>query len=366
MCVSLSKQSAIKFVAFKGQNGLLDFIGSKYFDLLRHMITAANQQGMNVFEISPVFDLEHSKTIIEPTGQEKGYWAGACGAAYDPETKTYYLSYRVREPRPVRGGICRIAESKDGENFKTIWSATKESLNSDSIEKSSLIKGPEGLWWMYISYVDPIDKRWKIDLMKAAHPSEFQINERKEVLKAAQTGTEGVKDPFAFFLNGKMHLLVSYATGLHSANESQKEAMHATGDIYNTGLTKSCSGLAVSDDGENFEWLGNIFAPSDNGWDKYASRINSFIYRAPFFLGFYDGSSKVEENYEERTGLAVSLDLLHWKRLTPSGPHIESPHLTGSIRYIYPIDLGSEVVIYYEYTRADGAHEIRMNRIHQI
>ena len=330
------------------------------------MSTTSNHQNKNIFEIVPLFDPDESKVIIEPTGQEKGYWVGACGAAYDPETETYFLSYRVREPRPVRGGICRIAEGKDGENFKTIWSTTKEALESDSIEKSSLIKGIDGLWWMYISYVDPKDKRWKIDLMKAAHPSEFQISNRKEVLTAAQTGTEGIKDPFAFYMDGKIYLLISYATGLGSPDSSQKEEMHVTGDIYNTGLTKSCSGLAVSDDGENFEWLGDVFSPSESGWDKYASRLNSFIYRAPFFLGFYDGSSKVEENYEERTGLAVSLDLKTWHRLTPEGPHVESPHQTGSIRYIYPIDHGNEVILYYEFTRADGAHEIRMHRIDQI
>lgn len=330
------------------------------------MKDVTNRHDINEFASQLIFDPAESSLVISPTGNEKGYWVGACGAAYDPDTGYYYLVYRVREPRPVRGGICRIAESADGENFETIWETTKEDLDSDSIEKSALIKGKDGKWNLYISYVDPKDKKWKIDLIKADHPSKFQISERREVLTAAQTNCEGVKDPFAFNYNGRLHLLVSYATGKDTASQEEKTQMHATGDIYNTGLTKSCSGLAVTDDGENFEWLGDIFSPSESGWDQYASRINSFLYRPPFFLGFYDGSAKVEENYEERTGLAVSLDLRQWHRLTPDGPHVESPYQTGSIRYIYPIDHGNEVIFYYEYTREDGAHEIRMNRVNHL
>lgn len=320
-------------------------------------------QTKNVFKSAQLFDLADSKVVIEPTGNEKGYWVGASGLAYDDESKTYFLVYRVREPRPVRGGICRIAESKDGIHFTTILEIKKEELASDSIEKSAILKHSDGSWSLYISYVDPEDKRWKIDHAKAQHPSEFQISDLKPILTAASTNTEGVKDPFAFYLDNKVYLLVSYATGLATPSDGEKHDMHATGDIYNTGLTKSCSGLAVSKDGENFEWLGDVFSPTDSGWDQYASRLNSFIYRAPFYLGLYDGSAKVEENYEERTGLAVSLNLTDWHRLTPDGPHIESPHQTGSIRYMYPIDHGDHVMLYYEFTRADGAHEIRVNKI---
>ena len=315
------------------------------------------------FAKAPVFNPEDGQVIIEPTGSGNGYWVGACGVTYDPASSKYYLSYRVREPRPVRGGFCRIAESTDGIHFSTIWETTKEAYQSDSIEKSSLLKGPDGQWLFYTSYVHPEHKKWKVDLMKADSPDRLDISSRKEVLCPLEIGCEGVKDPFAFNMDGKIYLLVSYATGIDQATEDQARAMHATGDIYNTGLTKSSTGLAVSNDGENFEWLGDIFAPSQDGWDKYASRLNSFIYRPPFFLGFYDGSAKVEENYEERTGLAVSLDLMNWSRLTPDGPHVVSPHQTGSLRYCYPVDFGGHVKVYYEYCRPDGSHEIRMNSI---
>ena len=68
------------------------------------------------------------------------------------------------------------------------------------------------------------------------------------------------------------------------------------------------------------------------------------------------------ENYEEKTGIAVSLDLIHWQRLTHDGPYVVSPHATGSLRYLHPLELENEWRYYYEYARADGAHEIRMNR----
>ncbi len=324
------------------------------------MNSKAASAASKYFEKGPLLDLRESQVIIEPTGSGPGYWVGACGAVHDEESGMWYLSYRVREPRPVRGGRCRIASSPDGISFSTIWECSKEDYGSESIEKSSLLKGPDGLWWLYTSYVDPKDQRWKIDLLRARSPDAFDTSTREEVLTAAQIGCEGVKDPFAFHMDGKIYLLVSYATGITGADKAD---MHGTGDIYNTGLTRSSSGLAVSDDGINFQWLGDVFAPSEDGWDCYASRLNSFIYRKPFFLGFYDGSASVKENYEERTGLAVSIDLKTWHRLTPYGPHVVSRHQTGSLRYCYPVDHGDHVKLYYEFCRADGAHEIRMNQL---
>ena len=82
----------------------------------------------------------------------------------------------------------------------------------------------------------------------------------------------------------------------------------------------------------------------------------------PVYVGFYDGGPSHLENYEEKTGIAVSLDLIHWQRLTHDGPYVVSPHATGSLRYLHPLELENEWRYYYEYARADGAHEIRMNR----
>ena len=82
-----------------------------------------------------LFDPSEGETIIEPLGTGDGYWAGAPSVIYDQETERFYLYYRLRKPRPVRGGLCRIDQSSDGVHFETIWEATKEDFDSPSIER---------------------------------------------------------------------------------------------------------------------------------------------------------------------------------------------------------------------------------------
>ena len=43
--------------------------------------------------------------------------------------------------------------------------------------------------------------------------------------------------------------------------------LHATADAYNTGLIRSATGLATSDDGLYWQWEGPILTPRDHGWD---------------------------------------------------------------------------------------------------
>lgn len=101
-------------------------------------------------------------------------------------------NHHALEPRPVRGGHCYIAESNDGVTFTNIWHATKDQFNSPSIEKASLVQMPSGAFHLYISYVDPADNRWRIAVLTAASPSEFDPAKRQPVL-VAEKGIEGVK-----------------------------------------------------------------------------------------------------------------------------------------------------------------------------
>lgn len=317
--------------------------------------------GIKQFPSLTLFDPEQGQTVISPPADAEGNWVGACNVVFDEESSKYYLYYRVREPRPVRGGRCVIAESQDGLQFKTIWETSKESLGSTSIEKSAMIKGSNGKWRLYLSYVDPADQRWRTDVIEADSPGEFDIANRQKVFTAADLGVEGVKDPYCFTFDGRTYLLLSYAPGDPNASAEKREEMHATSDIYNTGLTKSATGLAVSEDGLKFEWLGDIFGPSEGGWDCHAARLGSLLYRPPVFIGFYDGGPTHLENYEEKTGIAVSTDLKTWHRLSVSAPAMTSPHGTGSLRYMDPLERPGETRYYYEYARADGAHELRVN-----
>lgn len=311
--------------------------------------------------LAPLFDPQEGTTVIEPHGEGKGYWVGAPSIIYDDDDHTFYLYYRIRKPRPVRGGEVRIASSKDGVRFTDIWTCKKEELNTTSIERSALMKSPDGRWFLYISYVDPKDGRWRTDVVESDRPDGFQVSQHQKVLTADDIDGEGVKDPVVFNFGGLYYMILSYAP--KPFEKLDHDVMHGTQDIYNTGITKSSTGLAISTDGINYEWQGDIFSPSESGWDSYARRIGSLLYIPPVFTAFYDGSASVEENYEERTGLAVSFDLRTFHSITPEGPRLVSPHGEGSLRYLDALQMENEVWYYYEYTRPDGSHELRMNRV---
>jgi hypothetical protein len=318
--------------------------------------------GLKRYSAVPLFDPQDGVTVIEPPAAGNGYWAGAPSACYDADTERFYLYYRLRKPRPIRGGECFIAASEDGRTFRPIWSATREAFGSDSVERSCLTKALDGRWLLYVSYVDPADGRWRIDVLEADDPAAFDPGQRLPVLTAVDVGGEGVKDPWVMVVNGLYIMLVSYAVAVPVAPE-ERERMHASGDIYNTGLTLSSSGLATSGDGRRFAWQGDVLARRPGQWDAYAARLGCLVPTAQGWFGFYDGSSAVTENYEERTGLAQSWDLRHFFRLSADGPSLVAPHGSGSLRYLDAVVRDDAIYYYYEYARPDGSHELRMNRV---
>lgn len=316
------------------------------------------------FGLAPLPDPIAGVTIVEPLSSGPGWWAGAPGAFYDAQTKAFYLYYRLRKPRHLgRGAECRIARSTDGFAFNTIWQATKDDLASPSVERSAIFRGLDGIWRLYVSYVDPEDSRWRIDVIEARSPEAFRPQDRRPIFTAGQLGIEGIKDPCVLNFGGLYYMIVSYAPRPVAVTDQQRSQMHATADVYNTGITRSHSGLALSYDGMHFDWQGDIFSPRDRGWDAYAARIGCLVYIPPVFTAFYDGSQTVAGNYEERTGLAISLDLKTFHRLSCDGPALVSPHASGSLRYLDAVQLEDAIFYYYEYARPDGSHELRANRV---
>jgi hypothetical protein len=120
--------------------------------------------------------------------------------------------------------------------------------------------------------------------------------------------------------------------------------------------------LAVSEDGIRFRWQGEVFGVG-SGWDRYQARLTSIVRSGRGFVGFYDGSAGPDQDTEERLGLAVSSDLVRWRRSSADGPWLESPHATGSLRYLDALERDGEWLLYYEYARPDGSHELRLSRV---
>jgi len=304
------------------------------------------------------FDPNEGTVIRTAASPGRGNWVGAPSITFDPVTDAFYLVYRIRRPRgvePDRGAEVRIARSQDGITFEDIWCGHKKTLDSTSIERCALACRPDGGWFLYVSFVDPADGRWRIDLTEAATADSFDLNQRTPVLTAADICVEGVKDPFLFQVAGLYQMIVSFAT---ADGDASAEALHATHDAYNTGLIRSRTGLATSDDGRTWQWEGENFGPSVSGWDKYCARIGTVWREDGVWLALYDGSADVTENYEERVGLAYSLDLLTFTRVTRDAPVMTQPNGSGALRYFDVLCHGGSTYFYYETATADGSHDL--------
>jgi hypothetical protein len=317
--------------------------------------------------VPPLFDPAAGQLVAGPPGDGPGFWAGAPSALRDPADGRFYLSYRLRRPlQEGRGGATRIAAGDDGVRFQTIWEATREQFDSPSIERCCLVKVADGLWRLYASYVDGATGKWRIDLLEAPAPAQFDPRRRRKVLTADDVDSEGVKDPYVLRVGPGWLMFVPYGPRSSVAAGASPQAMHGTaaGNVFATGLIAHPTGLAVSADGVTFRWLGDAVPPGGPGaWDRSVARVSCVVYRPPVFAVFYDGRTGEGDVYEDKTGCAISLDLRTFTKVTAGGPLLRSPYASGCLRYLEAVHLPDEqrILYYYEMARPDGAHELRVS-----
>jgi len=116
---------------------------------------------------------------------------------------------------------------------------------------------------------------------------------------------------------------------------------------------------ATSPDGVDWTWRGTALAPTPDSWDARGVRFATVVLDGPGSWALYDGRATAAENWEERTGLAVSDGNGRFVAAT-DGPLLQSPHPPNGLRYADVVALPDGTVRwFYEATRADGAHELR-------
>jgi hypothetical protein len=293
------------------------------------------------------FDPERGTVIVPAPGDGPGSWAGAPGACRDGAD--LFVAYRLRRPPPLRGYELRIAAVRDGRAVD-LWRAGKDDLGALSIERSALVRWRDR-WRLYVSYVDGGDRRWRIGLLEAPRIDSFDARDVRAVLHPDDIGMSAVKDPWLRQVDGGWLMFVSCGRG------SAAPGLHESGDALSTGIVRSETGLATSDDGVYWRWEGVVFSPSKTSWDRATARLTTAVRDADGWLGCYDGAGSVAENYEERCGLARSTDLRKWTRVSHGGPAIGTRTGPGGVRYTDVTEGGDT---FYEHTRADGAHELRL------
>ncbi|MPV36694.1 glycoside hydrolase family protein [Georgenia subflava] len=311
------------------------------------------------------WDPRQDTVLMEPEVTAPNYWVGCASALVEDDR--VLITFRRRRPRggdAERGwqiGVAELGIDLDPASLREIVTVHKDELGTASMERACLVPAQAGGYELYFSYVDPADERWRVDVVQTDDPARLDIRDRRTVFTAASVGAEGVKDPRVVSTSSGDFMILSVARAKVSTGVS-KDA-HATQDIYNTDHAISLTGLAKRDESGAWQYQGTTLAPPTTGWDSNVTRIGSVLQVAEGMLGFYDGESTWEHNYEELAGLALSADLQQWERLTVDGPYQRSGGATDSLRYIDAVELDGVPHLFYEFTRTDGSHDLRVHRL---
>jgi hypothetical protein len=282
---------------------------------------------------------ERSVVAIAPPGDGPGYWAGAPSAvAWDGDV---YLAYRLRRPIGMgRGYAVQVAKSSDGEHFEPLLTISKEEADAESLERPWLTRTADGVWRLYLSCGTFGTKHWRVELIEAASPAEFDVRQRRVTLPG-DTKT-GVKDPVIVYKDGLWHL---WASCHPLENPAETDRM--------------VSDYATSVDGWAWTWHGTALAGRPGEWDSRGTRISDVQFAGDKIVAYYDGRATAEENYEERTGVAVGSEPTTLAAIG-TAPLVQSPYSTGGLRYLTVVAMPEgRRRIYYEMARSDGAHELR-------
>jgi hypothetical protein len=287
-----------------------------------------------------------SVVVAEPPDSRPGSWIGGPSAiSVDGVT---YLAYRLRRPvTEGRGYANVVARGLDPLTFEPVAQVTKEAFGSESLERPALTVTPDGRWRLYVSVATPGSKHWRVDLLEAATPEGLATALPRTVLPGDHL--VGVKDPVVLRHSGYWHMWVT----CHPLDIPDHEDRMTTG-------------YATSADGVDWNWQGTVLRPGVAGWDARGARLTAVVLGDSYAVATYDGRASAEENWEERTGTAVAPLNADGTvgTFTPTDDEPAGSPVGGSgLRYVTAVASGSGRRLYYEATRADGAHHLRTELI---
>ena len=296
------------------------------------------------YSVLPVPRVVDAAVAVPPPGSGAGHWAGAPSARL--VDGTYHLAYRLRAPLGQGRGMANVvARSTDGVRFETVAEVTKDRFGAESLERPALVRTPGGRWRLYVSCATPGTKHWWVDVLEADTPEGLADAPRRTVLPGDDR--HAVKDPVVRYRDGRWHLWAS----VHPLELPHHEDRMTTE-------------YATSPDGLDWTWRGTALAPSPGSWDARGVRVSAVFDTPRGWAATYDGRASAAENWEERTGLALAAGRPGFFDAVGGAPVAESPDAGRGLRYLSVVELADGGYrLFYEATRADGAHELRTELI---
>ena len=244
------------------------------------------------------------------------------------------IAYRLRTPES-RGTSLVVATSGDGEQLETAIVLDKEKFGAESLERPAVVRLDDG-WRLYVSCATPNTKHWRIDALDAGSPADFASATPRTVF--AGDAPVGIKDPVI-----RRHRDVWHAwLCCHPLDQAGEEDRMSTA-------------YATSADGLSWKWSGEVLSGRPGCWDARGARVTSVL---PDGRASYDGRATKEENFSERTGVAVPTE----GRLVGTA---DSP--AANFRYLDLVRLRSgDYLAFFERPNDDGSHDLCMERIAAI
>jgi hypothetical protein len=262
-----------------------------------------------------------------------GSWTGSSSAALD-EDGTFVVAYRIRVVAE-RGAAVVVARSTDGEQLTTLATLDKSRFGAISLERPALVRTESGQWRLYVCCATPGSKHWWIDLLQADDPAALADADARTVFPGDDAA--GVKDPVIRRAGGRWHAWIC----CHPLNDPGEEDRMTTA-------------YATSDDGVAWDWHGTALAARPGAWDARGARVTAVLSDG---RAAYDGRATKEENFFERTGLAVPAG--EPGRLVATG---DKP--VADVRYLDVLELpDGGYRLYYEARLPDESHELRTELI---
>jgi hypothetical protein len=295
-----------------------------------------------VATIAPVIELLRGldgpdpTTVIAAPGVGEGFWAGGPSVLYDDGVT--WLAYRLRRPVDQGRGYANVvARSVDGINFDTVATVTSAQFACASLERPALVRTMDGRWRLYVSCSTANSKHWWVEALDADTPDQLANGTRTVVLPGSDR--------------------VAWKDVVVKAGPDgwQMWACRHPLDGGDDQADRMTSWYATSPDGLAWTMVAEALRPVPGSWDARGARIAEVVVADGRWWALYDGRRSAEENWRERSGLAVGDGPDGFTAI--DGP---VPHEVGrAIRYATVAADAGGWRMYFEATAADGSHDLR-------